>query len=129
MKKELVEKFRKVEKKISKSKGDFQLFALFLKEEAPVKWDLVVAAPWLKRNDVETLKYFADALNQELKGEITNLSGVMVIDEANPALKSLNGISVRHGLTELQNVNLFGIEIKHAYIITSQKLNSKKSRK
>ena len=41
---EQVEKLQNVEKNLSESKGQFELFALFLREDSPDKWDLLSAA-------------------------------------------------------------------------------------
>jgi len=46
--KELVEKPRKLEAEIAAEKGPFLLFALFLRQDAADRWDLVVAAPWIE---------------------------------------------------------------------------------
>ena len=115
---EFIKKLQSVETKISTKKGSFQLFALFLRTDAINKWDLIVAAPWLKRNDLEALKLFAELLKNELKNNIIEISKVVIIDEKNPALKAFNMFNIEHGKIELQNVTLFGLEVRHAYIIT-----------
>ena len=44
--KKFIEKIVSLEQTISTEKGDFVFFALFLREDAQDKWDLVVSAPW-----------------------------------------------------------------------------------
>lgn len=44
----LVEDLLKIEKSLSAEKGAFSLFALFLREDAAGKWDLVISAPWVE---------------------------------------------------------------------------------
>jgi hypothetical protein len=46
--KELVQKFIEIEHNISGKYGTFNLFALFLREDSPDKWDLVIASPWMQ---------------------------------------------------------------------------------
>ncbi|NBB32087.1 hypothetical protein GVN22_27455, partial [Cellulophaga sp. BC115SP] len=48
--KNLIEKFSKIEQEIVNVKGDFELFALFLREDAIDKWDILVAADWISHN-------------------------------------------------------------------------------
>jgi hypothetical protein len=43
--KELLGKFVELEQRLSQERGEFSLFALFLREDASDKWDLVVSAP------------------------------------------------------------------------------------
>ena len=41
---QMVEKLASVEREVSSEKGDFRLFALFLREDAQDRWDLLVSA-------------------------------------------------------------------------------------
>ena len=118
---ELLDKLKILESKLSKEKGNFNLFALFLREEAEDKWDLVVSASWLKSNNKISFDYLA----KELKLSITNeqlllISRIVVLDKGNPGLEAINSaFHVEHGLAEVRDSNFFGLQIKHAYIITS----------
>ncbi|MBI5789580.1 MAG: hypothetical protein HZA78_12080 [Candidatus Schekmanbacteria bacterium] len=117
---EIIYKFINIEKNIAREKGDFWLFALFLREDAPNVWDLVVSAPWIK-DDYDTLKYLSREINKVLTdSELLKLSHIAIISEDNPNLASLNKIKIEHGDVELKNCNFFGLEIKHAFIITSK---------
>ena|SRR5438270_527231 len=123
--KDFVNKFMELERKLAEEKGDFSLFALFLREDAADKWDLIVAAPWIEADRKEALPYIAKQIQETLKPEeITRLSRVVLIDQDNPALEAINrAISIEHGSADVQNSNFFGLQIKHGYIITSQRLN------
>lgn len=123
MRKELVEQFAKIEQFFSREKGPFSLFALFLREEAQDKWDLVIAADWAEANRREALSKLASKLQKEFTpDELTQLSRVVIVDQDNPALIAINQtIRIEHGVIEARNVNFFGLQIKLAYIITSQK--------
>lgn len=121
--KELLDKLILIELKLSKEKGDFKLFALFLREEAEDKWDIVVSASWLESNNKISFDYLA----RELKSSLTNqelllVSRIVVLDEGNPGLEAINrAFHVEHGLADVRDSNFFGLQIKHAYIITSKR--------
>ena len=123
--KDLVNKFVELERRLTEEKGDFSLFALFLREDAVDKWDLIVAAPWIEADRKEALAYIAKQIQAAFKpDELTRLSRIVLIDQANPALEAINrAISIEHGSADVQNSNFFGLQIKHGYIITSQRLN------
>ena len=121
--KDSIAKFREIELLMSTEKGAFNLFALFLREDSPNKWDLVVSAPWIKANDKETLDYFAKHLRSKLQPEeLVSLSRVALLDEDNPALEKVHrAIRIEHGSIEMVDNNFFGMQIKHAFIITSRR--------
>jgi len=120
--KEFLKKLQKIERTISSKKGMFSLFGLFLREDSPDKWDLVVAAPWIEKNKQHGIAHLARVLQEKLApNEMIQLSRIVPIDERNPALSAIHGaIHVEHGTAEFKNCNFFGLSIKHAFIITSK---------
>ena len=118
-----VAKFMEMELLMSAEKGEFNLFALFLREDSPNKWDLVVSAPWIKAHDKEALDYFAKHLRSKLvPEELVSLSRVALLDEDNPDLEKMyRAFSIEHGSFEVVDSNLFGMQIRHAFIITSKR--------
>jgi len=127
--KEIAEKLKEQEQVMAKEKGPFDLFALFLREDASGKWDLVVAAEWIEKNKQEALKYISDILKKTLsQTELVKLSRISIIDESNPALGALqSAMSVEHGMADIKDSNFFGLQIKHAYLITSKRRNENAS--
>lgn len=127
--KEIAEKLKEQEKVMAAEKGPFDLFALFLREDAPGKWDLVVAAEWIEKNKQEALKYISEALKKTLsQSELVKLSRISIIDESNPALGALqSAMNVEHGMADIKDSNFFGLQIKHAYLITSKRRNENAS--
>jgi len=121
--KEFAEKLKNSEVTMANEKGPFDLFALFLRDDAPGKWDLVVAADWIKNNKEESLKYIAGFVQKVLsKDEVLKLSRIVLIDEKNPALDIMQrAIDIEHGIAEIQDSNFFGLQIKHAFLITSRR--------
>jgi hypothetical protein len=120
--KEIVHKFRKIESSLSKERGEFNLFALFLREDSANKWDLLVSADWIENNKSEALQVISQKIQKHLdKKELVDLSRIVLIKENNPALEAFHkAISVEHGNAEIQEGTFFGLNIKHAFIITSR---------
>ncbi len=128
--KELVDKLRLLETEISQKKGEFSLFALLLREEAQNKWDLVASAPWFWSDKKKTLDYLAKKLRSLLTSdELIMLSRIVLIEESDPMLQAFHrALQVQHTPTEVQDCNFFGLQIKHAYIITSRRNGSVSNR-
>ena len=124
---EFVEKFRDLEKEIADEKGDFRLFALVLREEAPNRWDLLVSAPWANDDPIEPLKYLADQIKSRVKArDLINLSRIIVLRPSEESVKRLNReFSVKHGKVEVRDTELLGRPIKQAFILTSQRRASR----
>jgi hypothetical protein len=118
---EIVSKLRVLEQEIAAERGPFILFALFLREEAPNRWDLVVAAPWFGSDKMETLRYLADRLQARLTPEeVVLLSRIVIINEDNPYLEDVSReIQVEHALVEIRDRVFFGQQIERGYVITS----------
>lgn len=117
---EQVEKLRAVEKDLSKEHGDFELFALFLRENAPNKWDLIVSSDWARADKKAAIHTIVGKLQSALnQRERIMLSRVIILNKDNEGLSELhNMLSVEHGLAEISDGNFFGLAIKHAYFIT-----------
>lgn len=121
--KEFAKKLRLVEQQIAEEKGPFLLFALFLREDAPDLWDLLISAPWIESNKGEALRYVVPKLQEVAsRDELSKLSRVSIIEKNQPALAAIqSAFHVEHGLAEIRSSNFFGLQIKHAYIITSRR--------
>ena len=120
---EIVKKLVQTEQEMAAEKGQFLVFALFLREDAPDLWDVVVAAPWVTKNKSDSLQYMSNKLRAVLNpNEFMKLSRIVIIEPDNPALAALQqAISIEHGTTEIKDSNFFGLQIKHAYLITSRR--------
>src|SRR5438445_9370265 len=89
---ELTEKFAELESRIAEEKGPFALFALFMREDAPDRWDLIVSAPWAGEDKRSVVDYFVGQIKSRLGEQgLTSLSRIVVIDPRTPPLKPLNG--------------------------------------
>ena len=127
--KQMIEKLASLERDIASEKGEFSLFALFLREDADDKWDLLASAPWLDANKRESLEYLVNQLRTRLDTkELLSLSRVVLLEKDNPALQAIHKeIKVRHGIAEVRDTIFFSVPIKHAYIITSERDNLAKN--
>ncbi len=119
---ELTEKFTELESHIAEEKGDFAFFALFLPEDAPDYWDLMVAAPWAGDDTRSTVDYFVEQIKSRLGAQVLmSLSRIVVIDPQHAAVQAVTReIQIEHGRVEIRDRDFFGLPIKHAYIITSK---------
>jgi predicted nucleic acid-binding protein len=119
--KEIIQKLMNIEQETSNEKGEYRLFALFLREDSPNKWEILVAADWIYGNKAEALRYLAQRIQKSFtQNELLQISRIVIIEEDNPTLPVLQqAFSLEHGSVEIKDANFFGLAIKHAFIITS----------
>ncbi|MGE3535970.1 MAG: hypothetical protein AB7N91_00885 [Candidatus Tectimicrobiota bacterium] len=124
--KQMIDKLASLERDIASDKGVFSLFALFLREDAEDTWDLLVSAPWLEVDKKDSLAYLVNQLRSRLDTqELLLLSRIVILEKGNPVLEAIHrAVRVRHGMTEVRDSTFFGVSIKHAYLITSEKENA-----
>src|SRR5262249_30012541 len=105
-------------------KGAFEFFGLLLREEAPNRWDLVLAAPWLKPHNLKSLEFIADHLRSILKlEEMVMLSRIVILGPDSPVLDPLlEEFHVEHGLVQARHVEFAGMGFRHVYVITAKRL-------
>lgn len=127
--KNLIDKLQLLETEISQKQGDFSLFALLLREDAQNKWDLVASASWFWSDKKKTLDYLAKKLRSRLTSdEFLTLSRIVLIKESDPTLHALHqAFQVHHTPIEVQDRNLFGLQIQRGYIFTSRRNGSDSS--
>ena len=112
-----------LEKEIADEKGSFALFGLFLREESPNRWDVVISAPWLGGYKKEKLNFIVPKLTSKLEEqELIMLSRIVLLDLSEDFVKEVNSSvnSIEHGNLELVNYVFNGMAMKRAHIITSK---------
>ena len=116
-------KLRKVMHDITKKKGDFTLFGLFMRADTPGSWDLVVSAPWLDSGKLKALEELVQMLTKSLgENSLREFSRIATLDESDPALNAmLSAFSVDDGEVRVQRSNLFGLEIENGIILRAKK--------
>lgn len=109
---------------ISQEKGEFTLFGLFMRPDAPGTWDLVVSAAWLEEGKLAGLSDFMEILSRYLtEDELKQLSRVVTVKEGDPALDAvLRAVSVEDGDVRVQHSNFFGLEIEDALILRAKRV-------
>jgi hypothetical protein len=127
--KELVENFKNLEVAVSKERGPFSLFGLFAREDLPDRWDLIVSAPWAA-NPREATEFLVDEIKKQIGPQkLSNLSRIVIVPYGDAAVGAMNqAMHIEHGSAEVSDSNFFGLAIKKAYIITSQRLDPQPSR-
>lgn len=125
MKRELFQKLKSIERDVSNERGAFEFFGLFLREDAPDKWDLVVAAPWLEEEKDEALRYLSRKVAEVFEpDELLALSRIVLMDHGAPGLEAmLRSVKLVHGSAEIHDCDFFGLAVKHGFIVTSKRLS------
>lgn len=119
---EFVEKLASLEKEISREKGSFDLFAVFLREDVPDRWDVVVSAKWLERDEKDGLEYLVEKFKSVLTAdEIKRISRIVLLDRQNPGVKKITSeFRVRHKPSLIEKQRFFeSVDIERGYVITS----------
>ncbi|MGV7208412.1 hypothetical protein ACLB1G_11230 [Oxalobacteraceae bacterium A2-2] len=121
--KDIAEKLRTVEQRLSDSGKPFSLFALLWAEAGSNRWNLLASADWLQDDRLAAMRVIAAEMNKLItKDEIVRLSGIVIIETGNPGLDAVcSTYNVAHGMVEVNNAVLFGVEIKRGYIITARR--------
>lgn len=117
----LVEIYQEAERQAASERGNFSLFGLFERADAPGRFDLVAAAPWLSTGR-EGILALARYLPSLVACEATLLGRIVVLDPGDDFVQTLNAL-----YPEVQRVQEFfgqfvaGVQILHGYLMASQK--------
>jgi hypothetical protein len=119
----LLEKLAAVELALSRQRGEFELFGLFLRNDAQAKWDLIASAPWLRSYDRASLQAIVTEMQRFLTtDELLDFSRVVVLDKGNPFLETLlKSHSIEHDKIEGTNLELLNLTFRRAFIITARR--------
>ena len=119
----IVKSLVNVEKSISKEKGGFVLFGIFLPENTHNKYDLLISANWIGPIKRDHFLYFAKEIKKELSSdELLNISRIVILDPARPFVSNVNSaISTEHNSILMENNYFNNVLIKRAYLITSKR--------
>jgi hypothetical protein len=120
---ELKEKFGRLQTEISMQRGAFTLFLLLLREDSPNRWDLIVSAPWADKDKDAAVKFLVAEIKARLAPEdLISLSRIVIADSGDKMVQAMTrAFSIDGGGTvEVQNSDIFGLPIDHAYIFASK---------
>ncbi len=114
---------RKAMHEIADRKGEFTLFALFMRADAPGTWDLVVSAPWIERDRLKTTREFVRLLVQSIGEEaLQQFSRVAAVESDHPAVKFiLDNLPVDDDELRVRSTDLFGLQIEEAIIFRARR--------
>ena len=109
-------------KKVRAEKGPLGLLGLFLREDSPDLWDLVISAPWLGADERSAFGYVANELRQVLSDEeLIGLSRIVILEYGGAVLGSfLTQYANRTGPVDMHFETGGGVIIRRAYIIVAQ---------
>jgi hypothetical protein len=116
-----VEHLRDVERSLTAERGAFSLFALFLREDSPGKWDVVVSAPWIGSDLEGALRLMSMKVKVSLKlSEQLAISRVVIVEPDSAEVLAINAAYViENSVEEVRDAIFFGLAIKRAYILSS----------
>lgn len=122
----LVESVLRVKKQLSAEKRMFSLFALFLREDAPEKWDLVISSPWVEADKEAALNLISSKVRKVLTpAELLAVSRIVFVDPMSPSVQAINrAFHVEDATVEVRDRNFFGLAIRHAHIFASVRADS-----
>jgi len=108
--------------KIQAERGSLELLGLFLREDSPDLWDLVISAPWLEADKRAAFEYVAHELQEDLAGEeLAGLSRIVILRHVGGVPDSfLAQFANRTGLIDGHFVTDGGAIIRRAYIVVAQ---------
>ncbi len=109
-----------LEQRLEEEKGPFKLFGIFLREESPGRWDLLVSSPWIDDNKHRAVRELSQALSRALtRQQVLLISRIVPIGVHHDRfLEALQGmINVQHGLEEVRG-EISGVSIDQGYVIT-----------
>jgi hypothetical protein len=126
-----LQKLVDIESSLSRAHGPFEFFGVVLRESLLDLWDLVVAAPWLSRSKLESYSLMTNALQAALtREEFLQFSRVVILEEGTPFLENVLAMASHEpGLRELRDMNVEGIPIRVAHIITAMQMPARKRQK
>lgn len=118
--KKIVNKLILIERETSEIKGEYDLFAFFLRDDS-FRWDILVAAKWISSDKENALGYISEKVQNALAtDEIIQISRIVILDDPNLELPDfLQDLHIKHGAAEVKDEEFLGQHIKRGYIITA----------
>src|SRR5207253_9855752 len=107
-------------KQAAASRGGVEFAALVLRENSPNRWDIVLAAPWLSRDERGTLDLFYKQLRRALKmPEFIQISHLVLLDRVDPLREPLPAyVPIGDDLARATGPGQFlGVEARDAYFL------------
>lgn len=105
------------------ARGPVYLFALFERDDASGKWDVVLSAEWADRDASSVVRDVSAELVPKLTPEeLSSLSRVVIIPSRSPAVSAMtSAMNVSGGQVVLVDTNVMGLQVKNAYVFRAQR--------
>lgn len=115
-------RLRSAMRRIAETKGDFTLFALFMRSDNPGKWDLVVSAPWLEKGQLKATSELVSLLSESVGEEaLHEFSRIATVGKDHPTVKFiLENMPVDDGELRVRSTDLFGFQLDEAIIFRAK---------
>ena len=116
-------KFAQIRDEIIAENGDLIFFALFLREGAEDRWDLLASASWLDRDEPSSLRYLTKQLTAKLsERELLEVSRIVIVEQNDPALRRLlRNVTATDGeIQTLENVKFGSLTLSRAIIFEAK---------
>jgi len=115
------EKLQQLMKRLEARKGPFTLFGVFMREDSPGLWDLVVAAPWLEAGKLQAFRELVEEMQDIFGDEVLLFSRIVTLNRDDEALGDiLNEVGSLRKPLEKQGRDLFGLPVEHAVILRAR---------
>jgi hypothetical protein len=120
--------------KIAARKGDFTLFALFMRADAPFMradapgtWDLVASAPWLEAGNLKVLRELVDLLVKSIgRKALQEFSKVEAVASDDPRVQFiLDSVAVEDGVRRIESTDLKALQIESAIVFRAWRPGAK----
>ena len=117
-----LKKLRDVASQLEAERGAFTLFGLFMREDSPGQWDLVLSAPWLEKGKLRALGEFVEVLTDAIGQDgVFAFSRIVTLNGHDPALRAiLREVPSTPLPFSKQGHNLFGLPIEEVYILRAK---------
>jgi hypothetical protein len=128
--KQIAEKISSAVRTIIAEKGDVDLFALFLREDALDAWDVVFQADWASADKGDAIKYVAKKIASVLTApERSKLSRIVVLEHSNASLENRVGSQSLDAKVRLTGEFICNqVPIRQAYLIVLKQPPVRKGR-
>lgn len=127
----LINKIKNAIVALEKENHPLLICALFLRKDSLEKWDIVVSASWLDSTTMKSYESVVSSLQKHLdKSDFVEISRVVLLNQDDSVVSYLQSLKTitNGGFEELKESELsekFGFDIKRAYLLRSQKPDSK----
>ncbi len=114
-----IEKFQKAVIEMDPKFGPFDLFALFLRSNAPGVWDLVVSSHYLEQGKMKGLSEFVDDLDKLIgEEEFAKISSIYTMEHDSEGLQIiLRKVGKVDGIKEIRDERFYQVEVERGYVL------------